>query len=183
MYRREFLKGSSVSALSLLSGCAPTSASKPASQVRASRHTGKPAASLARSLWPVAMQRKEQIRDAVFGEIGKTTPLNFMVRQGRYKWFTFADSHYQVVASEYLYDLAEDPYEMRNLIDSADHQNILTNLKLRHLEYFKHDQWNWAAGSLSLYEKHGASPVTAKKADKARLSESMYEKFKKIQGL
>jgi choline-sulfatase len=136
----------------------------------------------ARSLLPVATGEKKYIRDAVFGEIGRTKPLSFMVREGRYKWFTFRDSHYEVEQNEYLYDLEEDPFEMCNLIDSPNHQEIITKLKLSHLEYYKQNQWNWAAKSQSLFEKQGAASRTKKEVEKKDLSQRMYEKFKQIQG-
>jgi hypothetical protein len=87
-----------------------------------------------------------------------------------------------VEQNEYLYDLEEDPFEMCNLIDSPNHQEIITKLKLSHLEYYKQNQWNWAAKSQSLFEKQGAASRTKKEVEKKDLSQRMYEKFKQIQG-
>ena len=48
----------------------------------------------------------------------------FMLRKGRWKYVYFAEGHPPL-----LFDIENDPHEMFNLADAAEHANILTGLR------------------------------------------------------
>lgn len=97
----------------------------------------------ARSLLPVLRDPGVTVRDAVFGEISGRTALNYMVRDGRFKWF-------EVDGKESLYDLAADPYEQVNLIDSAAHRSVVAGLRERLRRFLMTEQLNHSAGYVPL---------------------------------
>ena len=126
----------------------------------------------ARSLLPVALGSRESVRDAVFSEIGKDSPLNYMVRTSHFAWWVHG-------GKETLYDVEKDPYQMNNLINSSDHRSVLEEIRKRHLKYFMETQFNVSAGYIPrltrMKEMVGKEPQG--------LAERLYQLFRKNQGL
>lgn len=99
-----------------------------------------------RSLMPAIRNPGETVRDAVFCEIQQDGMLNYMVRGERYKW-------YIEKGKEYLYDLDSDPFEKKNLINSADHETVVSELRERLRRFLMEEQVNYAAGYKPLVQR------------------------------
>ena len=125
----------------------------------------------ARSLLPVATGAAEQVRDAAFSEISNRAHFNYMVRTPRYAWWVHS-------GDEALYDMASDPYQMNNLIASAAHRDVLQEIRVRHLQYFRSTQLNRSAGYRPLMQR-----MEEEGGGKRGLAERLYEKFRKSQAL
>ncbi|MFW6303213.1 MAG: sulfatase-like hydrolase/transferase [Candidatus Sumerlaeota bacterium] len=91
-----------------------------------------------KSLLPCFRDPSEQVNDAVFIEFGRYEidhdgfgsfqPLR-AIYDGRYKLSI------NLMSSDELYDLEEDPYELKNLIDSAEHAKIRDRLHDRIIDW------------------------------------------------
>ncbi len=104
-----------------------------------------------RSLLPVIRDPIASVRDAVFAEIHHDETLDYMVRDERYKWSTY-------FGRESLYDLRDDPWEQENLINSASHQGVASELRDRLRRFLMTQQINHSAGYRSLVERVKAQP-------------------------
>lgn len=98
------------------------------------------------SLLPVLKNPESDVRDAAFCEIHHHGSLDYMVRTERFKWF-------QVEGEESLFDLEADPYEMTNLIDSPNHQDIVNQLHDRLRTFLMTEQINVSAGYIPAAER------------------------------
>jgi len=124
----------------------------------------------AKSALPVATGKVASVRDAVFSEIGTKTPLNFMVRTERYKWWVDRKG-------EHLFDMAEDPLEQRDLIESPEHRQVVAGIKSRHHAYLRETQFNYAAGYKPMFQRQREAVAD----DKRSTSEALYERYKRAQ--
>ena len=105
------------------------------------------------SLLPLASGACPATHEAVFSEIGSGRGyLNYMVRQGEYKWFV-------TNGSESLYHLATDPYELHNLIEEECAQSVRFDMKERLLDFLLTDQTNHAAGYKPLFQRMGLRTI------------------------
>jgi arylsulfatase A-like enzyme len=93
----------------------------------------------ARSLLPVAMGKVKAVRDLAVSEIGNRPPLDIMARDARYKWWAQDDR-------EYLFDLEDDPLEMHNLADAAEHRETLNRMRGQLVTHWRSSQVNLAEG-------------------------------------
>jgi arylsulfatase A-like enzyme len=100
----------------------------------------------ARSLLPVASGQAESVRDLAVSEIGTVAPLRMMARDVRYKWWAEEDR-------EFLFDLAADPLETRNLAASTEHRETLQQMRERMLLHLRNTQINLAAGYKSKVQR------------------------------
>jgi len=125
----------------------------------------------ARSLLPVARGQKDKIRDAVFSEVGHRAYHNYMVRTGRWKWFIDYEK-------EYLFDLEQDPWEMHNLISDEACADTLMDIRAIHLAHLRTTQFNVSHDYVPMLKRLGGW-----EEDTTGLSDRLYEKFKKAQGL
>jgi hypothetical protein len=101
------------------------------------------------SLVPILMGESETVQDAVFSEIGhQDVCLDYMVRTPDFKWFERG-------GKESLFDMKNDPYELRNLIDVEDQKARVVEIKLRLLEFLRCTQVNYSAGYRSLFTRLG----------------------------
>lgn len=126
----------------------------------------------ARSLLPIALGKADSVRDAAQSEISNRSFLNYMVRMPDYVWWVHR-------GEESLYDMADDPYQMNNLIASAAHREVLQEIRLRHLEYFKSTQVNLSADYRPMMER-----MRERGGDgRGGLGEQLYEEFRERQGL
>jgi arylsulfatase len=66
----------------------------------------------------------DQKRDFLYGEIDEEPRSSRMIRDERYKLI-----YYAIGNRSFLFDLEEDPKEMNNLADSAEHANTLKRLQ------------------------------------------------------
>lgn len=107
-------------------------------QVRKGRFT--------RSFLPFVRGEKLPPATAAFAEIQHQGTLNYMVRDRRHKWFIYG-------GKEHLYDLAEDPSELRNLIGSARHGDIAGNLKELQRQFISSTQVNLSADYVPLAQR------------------------------
>ncbi len=108
---------------------------------------GKPSAHVqARSQLPALRDPGATVRDAAFSEIHNDDTLNYMVRGTRYKWFIEE-------GEEHLYDLQSDPYEMTDLIDSADHNEAAVESRDRLRQFLMTEQVNYSSGYTPLAER------------------------------
>lgn len=99
-----------------------------------------------RSLLPVVKDPQAHVRDTAFCEISHQGHFSYMVRSGQYKWFVENEK-------EYLFDLAADPYEMKNLIQSEKHNPTAQQLRDRLRKFLMTEQVNYAAGYVPLAER------------------------------
>jgi arylsulfatase A-like enzyme len=93
----------------------------------------------AKSLLPVAEGKQASIRDLAVSEIGKTAPLGIMAREARFKYW--ADEK-----GEHLFDLQNDPLEMRNLAGVPENRETLNRMRERLLSHLRSTQVNLAEG-------------------------------------
>lgn len=93
----------------------------------------------ARSLLPVAIGKRASVRDLVIGEIGKSAPLDIMARDARFKYW--ADG-----GDEFLFDMRNDPLEMRNLAKEPEHQVTLNQMRQKLLTHLRSTQVNFGEG-------------------------------------
>ena len=100
----------------------------------------------AHSFLTVASGKAGEVRQLVISEIGKEAPLDFMARDARYKWFA-------AKGKEYLFDLRQDPLEMQNLADTAEHERVLNQMREKMLTELRSTQVNVAVGSKSKVER------------------------------
>ena len=133
-------KGSSTDALAQLHDIYPT-------LIEAVGGTPSPGL-FARSQMPVLRGEKPRVRDAAFAEItdSRSGDLNYMVRKDNYKWFIFR-------GKEALFDLAKDPFEKNDLIQSPDFQQVATSLRDRLRTFLMTDQINYSVGYKPLDER------------------------------
>jgi arylsulfatase A-like enzyme len=118
----------------------------------------------ARSLLPVATGRVASVRDLAISEIGTVPPLRMMARDARYKWC--ADEQ-----REYLYDLRDDPWEMKNLANDPAHRDLLHQMREKMLTHLRRTQVNYSADYVPKVkrlrdeeaEKQGVTPKPRKK--------------------
>lgn len=78
---------------------------------------------------------RESRRDAVLIQVSESE-VGRALRTGRWKYYVHAPDAGDVPAADHyteraLYDLEADPYELDNLIDSAGHQEVATELRER----------------------------------------------------
>jgi len=101
-----------------------------------------------RSLLPVLQKTNSHapVRDVAFCEISHDGSLDYMAVTQRFKWFT----HH---GQEHLYDLHSDPSEQSNLIKSADHQKIATQMRDRLRKFLMTEQLNYSEGYRPLVER------------------------------
>ena len=91
-----------------------------------------------RSFLPLLAGKDVSWRDAVFYEYYweanfPQTPTTYGVRTDRYKFI-----HYHGVwATDELYDMQNDPDEMRNLIDRPEHRALIANLRKRMYDWLE----------------------------------------------
>ncbi len=121
---------------------------------------------------PVATGEVDAVRDAAFSEIGTTSRLRFMVRTPRWSWWVHG-------SKEALYDMKTDPYQMRNLINSKEHREIVEQIHARHLEYFRTTQYNLSAGYIPRLNRMKDVVGHAPEGLESRL----YQMFRKNVGL
>ena len=126
----------------------------------------------AKSMLPVATGAAGSVRDAVFSEIGRQPPLNYMVRMSRYVWWVYR-------GKEALYDLEADPYQLRNLIRSNQHREVLDEIRGRHLRYFMETQTNLSANYIPRLTRMKQLVGD----DPNGLTERLYRLFRKNVGL
>jgi choline-sulfatase len=112
----------------------------------------------ARSLWPVATGRTNAVRDVVLSEIGKSAPLDIMIRDRRHKWWAQADE-------EYLFDLEQDPLEMTNLANSVEYRAIADRMRSELLTCLRNTQVNLAEGAKSKVQRLREAEAAKKKSD------------------
>lgn len=93
----------------------------------------------ARSLLPVATGKRASVRDLVIGEIGKAAPLDIMARDARFKYW--ADG-----GDEFLFDMRNDPLEMRNLAADPGHRETLGQMRQKLLLHLRSTQVNFGEG-------------------------------------
>lgn len=101
-----------------------------------------------RSLLPFAHRPDPPFRTAVLSEIGQNESLNYMIRDSRFKWFV----NY---GQEHLFDLLNDPYEMSDLIEDPQYQQMVIDLKDQLRERLMQTQVNDAASYQSLFNRIG----------------------------
>lgn len=78
---------------------------------------------------PMTIGSVQNVRSLAVSEIGTVTPLRMMARDARYKWWAEEDA-------EFLFDLQENPLEMKNLADKEENREILQHMcdeRLLHL--------------------------------------------------
>lgn len=100
----------------------------------------------ATSLLPVATGKKASVREVAISEIGKDAPLNLMARGERYKWFAEG-------GREYLFDLEDDPLEMRDLAGETEHHETLNRMRERMLTQLRSTQLNLSEGYVSKVQR------------------------------
>lgn len=123
-----------------------------------------------RSLLGVAAGTADSARDTVFAEIGHQRYLNYLVRTPQFAWW-------QHNGRQSLFDMDNDPYQVRNLIDSPEHRDALAEIRQRHLEYFQTTQVNLSAGYKNMMER-----MTEQGGGRGKgLSDRLYEKFREGQ--
>jgi hypothetical protein len=71
-----------------------------------------------------------------------------------------------------------DPFQMHDLIGSAAHRDVLAEMRLRHLEYFRSTQVNLAAGYKPMMQR-----AAEEGGGKQGLAERLYQQYRKIQKL
>ena len=90
----------------------------------------------------------ESVHDAVFSEIARGADFNYMVRDARYKWFVEGKE-------EFLYDLEDDPFELRNLAPLPAYRGDRDRLRERLRRFLMETQFNHAAGYQNLFTRMG----------------------------
>jgi arylsulfatase A-like enzyme len=117
------------------------------------------------SLMPVARGEKKSVRNLAISEIGTQSPLNIMATDERYKWWMEKDK-------EFLFDLQEDPYEMKNLVADPEHFKGLSQMRARMLTHLRNTQTNMAEGYKPmvdrLRERDAAKKAVEKNKKKAQ---------------
>ena len=99
-----------------------------------------------RSFLPVATGCVEAHREVVFGEIGPRDRLDFMVRTPTHKYM-------QRGKREYLFDMRQDPWEMKDLARSTDPavQNVLADMRKKLADFVPEKPLNLTAGYVSQF--------------------------------
>ncbi|HWA97489.1 MAG TPA: sulfatase-like hydrolase/transferase [Pirellulales bacterium] len=110
----------------------------------------------AASLVPLASGKKQPPRELAISEIGKSPPLNIMARNARYKWWLDG-------REEYLFDLENDPLEMRNLAGRPEHRETTNRMRDKLLDHLRSTQVNLAEGYQSKVQR-----LRAEQTEKAR---------------
>jgi arylsulfatase A-like enzyme len=119
----------------------------------------------AKSLLPIAAGKAGAVRDVAISEIGTKAPLDVMVRDSRFKYW--ADSQ-----KEHLFDLQNDPLEMRDLVADAEHQETLSNMRAKLILHLRSTQLNYSEGYVGKVRRlrqqeeetaNGAPPRTKKR--------------------
>ena len=90
----------------------------------------KPTRCLGRSLWPALRDPGAKVRDAAFSEVERAKRRNTMVRTERWKYAVHDDAEGYM-----LYDLAEDPDELNNLIGHPDFRQVEAEMRDRLLRF------------------------------------------------
>lgn len=80
------------------------------------------------SLLPIMRKEKQKVRDAVFGAYRE---FQRSVRTERYKYITY---HVKDEFHEQLFDMQNDPWEMKNLANDPAHRDVKSQLKERLLQ-------------------------------------------------
>ncbi len=80
------------------------------------------------SLLPIMRKEKQKVRDAVFGAYRE---FQRSVRTERYKYITY---HVKDEFHEQLFDIQNDPWEMKNLANDPAHRDVKSQLKERLLQ-------------------------------------------------
>lgn len=96
----------------------------------------------ARSLLPVATGQVTSVRDLAISEIGTAPPLHLMARDDRFKYW--ADEK-----KEYLFDLQNDPLEMRDLSTVPEQRETLNAMRSKLLMQLRTTQTNVSEGYVS----------------------------------
>lgn len=122
------------------------------------------------SLLPVACGDADRVHDAVFSEIRQAGGLAYMVRTERYKWWINPKR-------EALFDMAADPLEQRDLVQSEPHQAVRAAMRDRLSRFLVETQVDRARDYKSLFTRAGIEAGTE------GLAEHMYRLFKRCQGL
>lgn len=94
------------------------------------------------SLWPLLLGKtKSDAANAVFSEIYnlRSGGLTYMTRKGDFKWF-YRDR------KESLYNLRQDPYELKNLINDSGHAEKARELREAYHEWVLSTQINYSEG-------------------------------------
>jgi arylsulfatase A-like enzyme len=100
----------------------------------------------AKSLLPVATGKRAAVRNLAISEIGDKAPLRMMARNARYKYW--ADEE-----REYLFDLENDPLEMHDLSEDAEHRETMNEMRSALLMHLRSTQTNYAAGYKSKVQR------------------------------
>ncbi len=111
---------------------------------------------LATSLLPVATGEKASVREVVISEIGTNAPLQIMARDARFKYW--ADEQ-----SEYLFDLANDPLEQRDLAPVSEQRETLNQMRGKLLTHLRSTQVNFAEGYKGKVQRLRAEEESPKK--------------------
>lgn len=119
------------------------------------------------SLLPVVTDGKD-VHDAVFSEIGHGEHFNYMVRTEQYKWFVHG-------GREALFDMQQDPYELRNLIESESHRDVAAEMKARLRDFLMQTQVNFAADYKNLFTRIGLLAPTP-----GGMAERLEEMFRQV---
>jgi arylsulfatase A-like enzyme len=116
----------------------PTAVEAAGGTVSAGRH--------AKSLLPLAKGEVTSIRPAAISEIGNPKGRNVMVSDGRYKWWLDENE-------EFLFDLSEDPFEMKNLAAESGSTDVRLRMQRLLIDHFRGTQTNLSEGYRSKVQR------------------------------
>lgn len=105
-----------------------------------------PAGRHAKSLLPLAKGEVTSIRPAAISEIGNSKGLNVMVTDGRYKWWLDEKE-------EFLFDLTEDPFEMKNLAEENGAIEVRLRMQRLLIDHLRESQTNLSEGYRSKVQR------------------------------